>query len=128
MKKFERTDHWLIRPDDPNDELVRRCLSRYYAAFRDRTGKKHPRLKESQLITRQDILSTAFDQYEVDRDDQVKALVDAYWARSFLKRDGTPGTNGNLNAFATEKNLNLLAFTLQWDVVDMELLPHGERL
>lgn len=121
---MEWTSHYCEIPDDPNWPLIDHCLTRYYAAYADRYGRQHPKLKALQLIRCESILSDAFNRHELDCEEDVTLLVDTYWARSFVKRDKkTRATDGNLNAFATVKNLNLLAAQLGWAGVDQDLLP-----
>ena len=120
----EWTGHYVELPDDLNWPLIAHCLDDYYAAYIDRYSRQHPKLKRDQLVRRETILSDAFDRHEIDCAEDVTLLVDTYWARSFVKRDKkTRATDGNLNAFATVKNLNLLAAQLGWAGVDEELLP-----
>ena len=120
----EPTGYYLKLLGDLNWPLIQYCLARYYDAYKRSKGRQHPRLKLSQLLARETILSDAFDRHELDCEEDVDLLVDTYWARSFVKRDKkTRATDGNLNAFATVKNLNLLAAQLGWAGVDQDLLP-----
>ena len=124
----EWTGHYVELLDDPAWPLIDHCLTRYYAAYAIRYDRPHPKLNHDQLVRRETILSEAFTRHELDCAEDVNLLVETYWARSFLRRDKkTRATDGNLNAFATVKNLNLLAAQLGSAGVDQDLLPvNGE--
>ena len=120
LRTHRRSDTWheerveyLDMPDDPNAPLVRHCLDSYFSAYCAWKGRPHPQLKDRQLRTRQTILSEAFDRLGIDCEASVDALVATYWARSFVKQDGTKATDRNLNAFATEAVLDHLAQTME---------------